>query len=320
MRASLAGAILTFTACGNSFSSSPGADAGSDTSTSDVSTADVATPDGAGDTGPTDAPSGADVVGDGSIGPSEGGPVASYCATHLGTYDFCEDFDKFPNVTQFLSSWTTFSSIGGAFSFDTSNVPSPPNALAIATTSTSNVRTLVIHAMPPPGLTPVAKQRLEFDFLVSAASDIKTLSAGVVAAILFGSDITGGAVALAFGNGSGTSSTVACIYQGPQVDGGLPVFGSSNAPPPFPTPGQWDGRFAIEITYPSPDAGTTTGATACAQVYIGNIAQLSPCLALPASLSHPTPLTSIALGVYSGGLGNTGTIGVGFDNVTFVGR
>jgi hypothetical protein len=319
MRASLAGAILTFTACGNSFSSSPGTDAGSD-----VSTADVGTPDAAGDTGPTDAPSGtdagADATGDGPVGPSEAGPGPSYCATHLGTYDFCEDFDKFPNVAQFLTSWTTYSSTGGTFSFDTANVPSPPNALGVVTTSTSNVRTLAIHVMPPAGPVPVAKQRLEFDFLVSAASNIQAFSAGVVAAILFGGDITGGAVGLAFGNGSGTSATLAAVYQGPAVDAGLPAFGSSNAPPPFPNLDQWDGRFAIEITYPGPDAGATTGATACAQIYVGNIAQLNPCLALPTSLSHPAATTSIALGVYSGGVGNTGTIGVGFDDVTFVGH
>jgi len=313
MRASLAGAILTFTACGNSFSSSPGTDAGSD-----VSTADVGTPDAAGDAGPTDAPSGADVLGDGPVGPSEGGPVGSYCATHVGTYDFCEDFDSFMGVTAFLSSWTTFSQNGATFTFDTMNVPSPPNALKITTTSTSKVSALAIKAMPP-ATAPIAKQRIEFDFLVDQASAVQPLSVAAVAGILFGNDVSGGVVALAFGNGSGSSSTLQAIYEGPTpADGGLPSFGSSNVP--SPTLMQWDGRYAIEIDYPGPDAGATTGATACVQLIVGGIAQLNPCLALPSELSHPPTATSIALGVYSGGLEYTGEIGVGFDNVTFVGQ
>jgi hypothetical protein len=319
LRASLAAAVLTASACGNSFSSTP-LDAGS----ADVSTADVGTSDAGSDSGPTDSSSGGGDsspgeagLNDGPIG--DGGPVLSYCAQHVGTYDFCEDFDKFPNVTEFLGSWTTFSSTGGTFTFDQSNVPSPPNALGIATTSTTGVRALVVRAMPA-ALAPVAKQRLEFDFLVNDASNIGFASAGAVAAILFGGDVNGGAVALAFGNGTGSTATVSAIYQGPLPDAGIPLFGSANAPPPFPPLGQWDGRFAIEIDYPSPDAGTTTGATACVQLYIGGIAQLTPCLTLPSALSRPAAMTSIALGVYSGGAQDTGDIGVAFDNVTFVGR
>jgi hypothetical protein len=288
LRASLAGAILAATGCGSSFSSSTTADAGT--------AADASTPD-------------APLV-----------PQPSYCAAHMGLFAFCEDFDKFPDVTQFLASWTTFSSTGGSFSFDQTNVPSPPNALNVATTSASGVRTLAIHVMPAP-TGPVARQRLEFDFLVDDASNVGLASAGAVAAILFGGDVTGGAVALAFGNGSGSTATLAAMYQGPLPGGtGIPAFGSSNAPPPFPSLGLWDGRFAIEITYPNPDAGTSANNTACAQLYIGGIAQLTPCLTLPASLSHPAATTSIALGVYSGGAGNSGNIGVGFDNVTFVGQ
>jgi len=323
LRASLAGAIVTVVACGNAFSSSSATDAGSDVSTTDTGTAEAAS-----DSGPTDSSSGGSdssmhdgpSLGDGPI-TLESGPMPSYCAMHAGTYDFCEDFDHFSNVTQFLSSWTTFSQTGGTFSFDTSNVPSPPNALAVATTSTTGVRTLVIHAMPAAGAGPIGKQRLEFDFLVDDASNIGVASVGAVAAILFGNDITGGAVALAFGNGVATTSTVDAIFLGPQpADGGLPAYGSASAPPPFPTLGQWDGRFAIEIDYPGPDGGSTGTAMPCAQLYIGGIAQLTPCLTLPPSLAHPPTSTSIALGVYSGGLlgGNTGNIGVAYDNVTYV--
>ena len=318
LRAWLGGAALGVVACGDAFTSSTAGDGGAD-----VSTTESGPPTDAGladfYSGGTDSSMHETGASDGAGPPFEGGPMTSYCAAHMGAYSFCEDFDKAPNVTQFLSSWTTFSQTGGTFSFDTTNVPSPPNALHVATTSTSGVRTLVIHVMPPP-TAPVLRQRLEFDFLVDAASNIGALSAGAVAAILFGDEVTGGVVALAFGNGTGTIPTVAAVYLGPQPqDAGLPLFGSSNAPPPFPNLGQWDGRFAIEIQYPGPDAGTA-GAMACAQLFIGGIAQLNPCLALPSALSHPATTTSIALGVYSGGLGNTGNIGVGFDNVTFIGQ
>lgn len=308
-------------ACGNGFtSSSTATDAGPG---ADVSTQDVAT-------GPTDSSSaGDDSMADSSSPPESGlvdSPIivgdggASYCAMHVGTYDFCEDFDRFANVTAFLGSWTTFSQTGGTFAFDQNDVPSAPNALVATTNSTSGVRTLVIHVMPP-ATAPVAKQRLEFDFLVDQASNVGATAVGAVAAILYGGDVTGGAVALGFGNGTGSSATLAAMYLGPTpAGGGLPVFNSANAPPPFPSLAVWDGRFAIEITYPPPDAGSTAGDTACAQLYIGSIAQLSPCLSLPTSLSHPAQTTSIALGVFSGGVGSSGNIGVAFDNVTFIGQ
>ncbi|HEY5146216.1 MAG TPA: hypothetical protein VII82_05590, partial [Polyangiaceae bacterium] len=88
----------------------------------------------------------------------------------------------------------------------------------------------------------------------------------------------------------------------------------------FPSTGQWDGRFAIEIDYgitTGTTDGGTAGPTACAQLFIGGVSQLSPCLVLPPSLAHPD-LASIALGVFSGGAGNTGNVGVTFDNVTYV--
>ncbi|MGD0530585.1 MAG: hypothetical protein ABSE49_35955 [Polyangiaceae bacterium] len=322
-RASLAAAILTTVACGSSFSSSPGTDAGSgaDVSSADVSTADASTADvgatdaGATDTGaPADASSGTDAT--------DASAVSSYCAQKKGTYDFCADFDESPDVTQLLSSWTTYSSTGGVFSFDTTMVPSPPNALLATTNSTTGVRTLAIHVMPAP-TAPVAKQRLEFDFLVDNATGDTSLAAAAVAAIVFGDDVSGGAVGIAFGNGSSNSDVLEALYEGPTPDGGgFAAFGQASAPPPFPTLATWDGRFAIEITYPPAAAAgdASVAPTACAQLYIGAIAQLSPCLALPPSLSKPTPVTSIALGVFSGGVGSTGSVTVGFDDVTFVGE
>ena len=320
LRASLAGVTLTGVACGTGFSSNGSGGGGSDAATADVVVANDSGSDASTESGPDDGGSSHDgSVHDGPAGDGptlgETGPGQGWCATHPA--QFCEDFDKFANVTPFLSSWTTYSTIGGSFSFDGSNVPSGPNALAVATTSTSGVRTLVIHAMS--GATAgVTKQRLEFDLLIDDASNIGALSAAAVAAIVFGSDVNAGAVALAFGNGPSNTTTLGAVYLGPSVEGGLPAFGSANAPPPFPTLGQWDGRFAIEIDY-GPVGPPTDGAavsTACAQLFVGGNPQLSPCLALPPVLSHPGP-TSIALGVYSGGVGNTGSVHVAFDNVTY---
>jgi len=318
LRALLGGAALGVVACGNAFTSSSGTDA---------STADTGTVEAATDAGPTDSSSGGGdsapgeaSVKDGPIGPpSEGGPGPSYCAMHMGMFTFCEDFDSYASLTQLYGQWPNFSTIGGSFSLVTANAFSPPNSLEALTTSTSGVRTLIIHPMPPPGAN-LTKRRLEFDFYIDDANNIGFASAAAVAAIVLGNDINAGAVGVAFGNGTGPAPTLAAIFVGPLPDSGLPAFGSSNAPPPFPSTGQWDGRFAIEIDYgitTGTGDGGTTGPTACAQLFIGPSPQLSPCLALPPSLAHPD-LASIALGVYSGGAGNTGNVGVTFDNVTYV--
>jgi len=296
----MAGGVATLTACGSAFSSG---ESGTDSGTGDVSTLDS----GAGDSSP----------GEGSVAdtgasdaPVEAGP--SWCSTQPSTLALCEDFDSYPTVQQFLSSWTTYSAINGTFSFDNTAVPSPPNALAAATTNTSGVRTLALHVLPAPPQGPIKKLRLEFDLLISQATGIDLTAASGLAAIVFGSDVvSGGAVAL----GIVAGPQLAAIYVGPQpADGGVPLFGASPASSPFPALSQWDGRYAIEIDYTAPEAGVTT-ASACAQLFIGTVAQ-GPCLSLPAELSS-RPVTTIALGVYSGGLGKSGTIGAAFDNVTF---
>ncbi|HEY5243806.1 MAG TPA: hypothetical protein VIJ22_20135 [Polyangiaceae bacterium] len=302
LRASLAGAILAATGCGNGFSASTAGDAGD----SDAPVADTSSPDVAADTGPTDAS-----APDAPMA-SEGGGVP-FCSANMGKFTFCEDFDEYTSIGGFLGQWVG-SSLGGSFSFDQSGVPSAPNALHVVTTSTSGVRSLaIIHPIAGAGAS-ASTQRLEFQLRINEAKGIDALSAAAVAAIVFGKDVSNGAVALAFTNGTGTNqATLSAVYLGPAPDSGIPAFGSAKASSPFPTLGQWDGRFAIEIDYgPATDAGPT----ACAQIYAGTFPQLTPCLALPPSLSHPVQ-TSIALGVYSGGLGNTGTVDVEFDNVTY---
>jgi hypothetical protein len=284
LRASLAAAALTLSACGSSFSST-GSDAGSD-----VSSAEAGVPDS-----PSEA------SGDGG----------SYCSSSAAKHaTYCEDFDEYANLAQFLSAWPAYSSIGGTFSLDTTTALSAPNALRISTTTVSAVRSLAIQPMPTLP-SPLTKQRLEFDLRITSASKIGGFAAAAVAAILFGNDVTGGAVALSFGSSLG-SPTLQAAFIGPSPDGGTPAFGSMNAPPPFPTLNEWTGRFAIEIDYES-----ASGDPPCAQLYIGPLSQLPGCgQPLPASLSHPGA-ASIALGVYSGGVGDTGDVGVVFDNVVY---
>ena len=264
-------------------------------------------------------------VGDGGVvsdalsdaPPPESGIAESgagdWCATHAASQTYCEDFDSYLLVTGFLTKATTFSQVGGTFSFDHTGVPSPPNALEVVTTSTSNVNALVIEAMPKPSTT-LTQQHLEFDLRIDSASGIGAASAAAFAAILFGSNVSSGAVALAFTSTTSGPALSAFYVEPSPVDGGLAGFGSANAPPPFPALGTWDGRFAIQITYGA--STSTTGSGACAQVYVGSVPQLSPCLPLPSSLAHPTT-PAIALGVYSGGLGVTGDVGVRYDNVTY---
>ncbi|HEY6459142.1 MAG TPA: hypothetical protein VIY73_03295, partial [Polyangiaceae bacterium] len=190
---------------------------------------------------------------------------------------------------------------------DHAGVPSQPNALEVSTSSASSVNALVVREMPKAGTPPVS-QRLEFDVRVDQASGIEVAADAAVAAILYGDTVASGAVAIAFGAGP----TLNAVYL-EASDGGLPGYGTASSTGAFPTLGQWDGRLALEITFNTGGSGTSG---ACAQVYLGAVPQLNPCLKLPDSLAHPVD-TAIALGVYSGGLGKTGSVGLRYDDVTY---
>ncbi|HEY1694265.1 MAG TPA: hypothetical protein VGG39_18980 [Polyangiaceae bacterium] len=308
------GAAAAIAACGQGFTAggaSGGGDAGPDVANTgddevDTGTGSSSGSGSSGGNGEAGPPHEASV----SDGPSlsEGGN-GDWCSDpqHVGSAKFCEDFDENTLITGFLAPPWTYSENGASFSFDHLGVPSPPNALEVTTSSTSQVNTLVVRSMPASVTSPTT-QRLEFDLRIDQASGIGVTAAAAVAAILYGDTVDSGAVALAFGNGP----TLSAVYlQAP--DAGLPGFGSADATGAFPTLGQWDGRFAIEITFNAGGSGTSG---ACAQVYVGAAPQLSPCLKLPSSLSHPAQ-ASIALGVYSGGIGSTGTIGLRYDDVTY---
>jgi hypothetical protein len=297
----LLGGSCAAVACGNSFTASSAGDGGPDASSSG----------GDGAAGGVDAPGESSSSGG---APVEGGPGGdaggSWCSTFGASYKFCEDFDETGQVQQFLSDyWPTYSQNGATFSFDTAaNVPSPPNAFVVTTSKTNNVDALAIHAVPKLPVA-LASQRLEFDLRINQVANIGVASDAAFAAILFGTDVSHGAVALAIGPGSPPVMSVAYIEPS---DGGIPGFGTSNAPQPFPQTNVWAGRFALAISYGA-SAGTSG---ACAQLFIGGQAQLNPCLALPASLAHPTD-AFVALGMYSGGLGNSGNVAVEFDDVTY---
>lgn len=275
-------------ACGGgSFSAAE--DAGQEDATSAGSQAEASVvPEGG---APTDAASDA----------PDGG---HWCASQTAT--FCADFDEVTDIAAVENSWSGYTLLGGAFSLDTGpNVPSPPNALKVATSATSNVDTLLLQTLPRPQ-GPVSKVRLDFSLEVDSAANIGLLSAAAYAAIIFGTDATGSVVALTLGNGPKMS---ALYSEGP--DAGWGGTTGTSFQTAFPAENQWAGRFAIEVTF----SGSGSARTGCVQAYVAEtIAQLSPCLSLPPAMLNPT-VVSIALGVYSGGVGNTGNVALRYDDV-----
>jgi hypothetical protein len=221
---------------------------------------------------------------------------------------FCADFDEQSNITTLLASWTTFSMTpSDMFSLAMeSNVPSPPNALQI--TAGDHANALLEQAFPAPARRPT-KARLEFDLRIDNAGNVSLLSAAGFAAIAVGTLRSDGIVAMALGNGP----TLAAVWLNPADAGAgdAGMFGSANSTQPFPALGQWSGRYALEITYP-----TDLVSAAHAQIYSGSTPLLSSPLTLPLELSAPRQFV-IALGDSTGGLGLTGLIQLQFDNVTF---
>ncbi len=252
---------------------------------------DSGEPEGSADTG-SDA--GTDTGFDAG---AEAGP---WCATQDAA--FCADFDESTDLASILGTWTTTSSVNGLFDLDTrAGVPSPPNALRVTTTNTSGVQTLVsqhIQAFPMPA----THLRLEFDLRIDQAGPVGFLSAAGLAGIALGPGLDHGVVGLAIGSGP---TLIAFYLQPASADAGAAGLGTASSSAPFPNTGAWDGRFAVDVTY--------TSSSGCLQLYQGNSA-LTSCLSLPASLLDPTDLW-IDMGV--SGIGNTGTVVLSIDDVTF---
>ena len=273
--------------CGSSFSVTP----------------DDAAGDGAADGAARDAP-----TSDRRSGPADAHDArdagTGWCASQRVT--FCEDFDEQPSVASFLGSWNTFQQIKGAFSFDMSAPPSPPNALRAS--GMDGAQLLVVKTFEPLSHQP-SSLRLEFDLRINSAGKVGVASAAGFAAIAFGNSVEDGYVALAIGNDFGPqlAGVWAVSTASPTADAG--PFGVKASTGPFPTPGNWAGRYAIEVEFTS-DGG------ACLQAFNGPTALLTPCLPLPLSLAKPSTV-SIALGDYAGGFDATGNVDIEFDNVTY---
>lgn len=246
----------------------------------------------------------------GNAGAGGGNPVTTVDAgpAHWCTGQkalFCADFDEFTGVDTFLNSWTTFSTTGAEFSFDSGvGVPSAPNALRIKTSATKDVKALVTQKIAP-FAKPPSKLRLEFSLRIDAADNIGFLSGAAIAGIIAGSDVTEGVVALEIGNGP---ALVAGYLEPKGAGSGFNATAIAGA---FPKTNAWIGRYAIEIDYKEVSDASRGG---CAQVLAGGAPQLNQCLKLPASLAAP-PYVSVALGVYGGGLAQTGNVELRFDNV-----
>jgi|HubBroStandDraft_1064217.scaffolds.fasta_scaffold89069_1 hypothetical protein len=245
---------------------------------------------------PSDAPSPSDA---GSPGDAAS---ASWCAGQL-SHTFCEDFDEYASVNELFGAWSSFQQTNGSFKFDSSNAPSPPNALEVI--GANGAQVIVVKTFP------VEKQpstlRLEFDLRFNSSGNVGFLSAVGLAAIAFGPSVSDGYAALVVGNGPSLSGAWLDTTDAGTSDAG--TFKIANATGTFPASGVWSARYAIEVDYTSSTSG-------CVQVFQGTTALLSPCLPLPPQLLHPS-VVSISLGDYAAGFASTGSIDVEFDNVTF---
>jgi hypothetical protein len=216
---------------------------------------------------------------------------------------FCEDFDGFATVDELLNSWTNFSTVGAAFTFDTSaGVPSPPSALRVRTMARSGVQALAVRKIDAFTTRPTSI-RLEFALRIDAGDTVDPVTGAAFAGFLTGTRVTDGIVGIKVGPGPALLAGYVEPNNGPANDTPLPSV--------FPTENQWLGRYGIEVTY----ANVAAVRSACLQILVGGTRQLPQCLKLPASLVDPA-FVSVALGVYSGGVGATGDVQLRFDNVT----
>jgi hypothetical protein len=237
--------------------------------------------------------------------PMEAAPP-TWCTGH--TEVFCDDFDDYPSINALLggTTWPSYVQNKGFFALDTTNAQSPPHALRAV--GDAGAQVLVVHALPALTRAPT-RMRLEFDLRVNGAGNVGWLSAAGFAAIAFGSTIEDGYAGLAIGSGPVLAAAWSVSSDAGPTDAG--AYATASGPSgSFPSAGQWAGRYALEIDF---DATTHAG---CIQVYQGPTAVLSPCLPVPPQVTAPSTISS-ALGDEAAGLGNTGTVDLEFDNVTF---
>lgn len=247
-------------------------------------------------------------------GVAEAGGLQTWCDGKNSVL-LCEDFDKYADVNDLFNAWGNYSVIGGQFSFSTGGgIPTRPNALRVVTTSTSNVKTLISKSIPAFATLP-SKLHLEFTLRIDKAENIGYLAGSGFAAILDGTEITDGVVAITIGQALiGGANVLGVAYIAPLSDGGSQID-SKTAQGPFPPTNQWIGRYALDIQY-------TTGATGrsgCARLLAAGTSLTDSCLSLPPSLSSPKAV-SVVLGLYSAGANpNSGNLEIEFDDVTLAG-
>jgi hypothetical protein len=258
-----------------------------------------------GDGGTTGVEAGQDGQGS-EAGPPQDAESTSFCHGRLER--FCEDFDEYATVNDFLGSskWTTFQQTMGAFHLDTQNALSPPNALHVTGSDHAQVIAVkAFDALP----NPLHTMTLAFDLRVnSPVPNVGILSLAGLAAISFGSSIDQDVVAFAV---AGTPPVLEAAWLASADAGATDAgnYGMGNFSGPFPQSDSWTARYSLVIDY-------TKTAGGCLQVYAGTTAELAQCLPLPASFGTAKTV-SIAIGDYTALLGNTGTVDVEFDNVTF---
>jgi len=262
-----------------------------------------------GDGGTTGAEAGGDGQGSDAGSPQDA-QSTSFCKGRVEM--FCEDFDEYGTVNDFLGSskWTTFQQSMGAFHLDTQNALSPPNALHV--TGGDHAQVLAVKTFG--GLpSPLQTLTLAFDLRVNAPPPkVGFLSLGGLAAFSFGSSIEQDVVALAVGNGTPPVLQAAWLAS---ADAGAPDGGSyaiSSFTGPFPQSDSWSARYSLVIDYTQHPGG-------CVQMYAGTTAQLAQCLPLPPSFGSAKTV-SIAIGDYAALFGITGLVDIEFDNVTFDAR
>jgi hypothetical protein len=284
-------------------------DAGPDSVPGDATTGSAPASDANADAapsaeGPHDAALSLDAAAAADGAPDDAGaPIAAgtgWCSQNPG-HTFCDDFDEYANINALLDAWSSYEQTGGSLRFDTSNALSGPNALEAVGTGVSQV--LVLKTFPLPAQP--SKLSLAFDLRINATGSVSSLGAVGLAGIAFGYGTSDARAALSIGNGPGLFAT----WQDAVDAGAGRAASSAPATGGYPNNGVWAARYVLEIDYSS-------SANSCVQLSKGPTTLLAQCLPIPTSMLH-SAVVSIAVGVYSAGLGVTGMFDVEFDNVTF---
>ena len=226
---------------------------------------------------------------------------------------FCEDFDRYTDVTELLNApGYNYSLIGGQFSLASDgSAPSKPNSLRMTTTAQTDVKALLAHTLPPFTSLP-NRVRVDFTLRVNKVQNLGAFAGAAIVALLNGREVSDGGVAVAFSADLLGNVQPLLAYVGPTpTDGGAAGFGTEPVQGASPPLNQWIGRYSIDIQY----GGASTARVGNADLLAGGASLLQKKLVLPTSLSSPTEIT-VVMGFYSAGLfSKSGDLEVELDNV-----